>query len=203
MPRVERVEFDLRAAGYALCIIDSGASHADLTDEYAAIPAEMKQAARVFGKEYLRDVDPELFYANLKQVREAAGDRAVLRAMHFFAENERVLHQVEALKANDFGAFLQLVTESGRSSRMLLQNVIPAGGTAHQEVALALDLAEHLLRGRGAVRVHGGGFAGTIQTFVPLDRLSRFKADMEAVLGEGRCHVLSLRSEGGCLAERL
>ena len=202
-PVVEHLDFDFAACGHALCIIDSGADHADLTDEYAAIPREMKAVAAVFGKEVLRQVNPAEFFARLNEVRAAAGDRATMRAMHFFADNRRVADQVAALRAGNFEEFLRLVNESGRSSWLYLQNVVPAGYTAHQELAVALALADHLLAGRGACRVHGGGFAGTIQAFVPLDLLEEFRAGMEAVLGEGSCHVLSIRPEGGILLEEV
>ena len=202
-PVVEHLDFDFAACGHALCIIDSGADHADLTDEYAAIPREMKAVAAVFGKDVLRQVNPAEFFARLNEVRAAAGDRASMRAMHFFADNRRVAEQVAALRAGNFEEFLRLVNESGRSSWLYLQNVVPAGYTAHQELAVALALAEHLLGGRGACRVHGGGFAGTIQAFVPLDMLEEFRAGMEAVLGEGSCHVLSIRPEGGILLEEV
>ena len=202
-PVVEHLDFDLAAQGHALCIIDSGADHADLTDEYAAIPREMKAVAAVFGKDVLREVDEADFLAQLPAVRAKAGDRAALRALHFFAENRRVTAQVDALRAGDFEAFLRLVSESGRSSWLYLQNVVPTGATAHQELALSLALAQRLLNGRGACRVHGGGFAGTIQAFVPLELLDEFKNGMEAVLGVGSCHVLSIRPEGGILLEEV
>lgn len=182
-PLVERVEFDFAHCGYTPCILDSGADHADLTDEYAAIPQEMRSVARCFGKEVLREVNEAEFYAQLKQVREQTGDRAVLRAMHFFDENRRVLEQVQALKNGDFEGFLAGVRASGRSSWMLLQNIIPLGSTAHQQMALAQALCEKLLDGRGACRVHGGGFAGTILAFVPDEMLGQFRSGAEAVLG--------------------
>ena len=200
-PVVEPLDFDFASCGHALCIVNSGADHADLTDEYAAIPREMKAVCAVFGKEHLREVDEDAFYARLREVRAAAGDRAALRAMHFFEDNRRVALQVEALKAKDFSRFLDLVNESGRSSWLYLQNVVPTGSTRHQELALSLALAARLLQGRGACRVHGGGFAGTIQAFVPLDLLDAFRSGMEAVLGEGSCQVLSIRPEGGILLE--
>ncbi len=200
-PMVEKLDFDFSTCGHTLCIIDSGADHADLTEEYAAITREMKSVAAMFDKEVLRDVNKNEFYSRLPELRTSCGSRAVLRAMHFFEENERVRLQVRAIKNDDFSAFLNYVTESGRSSWMLLQNVIPTGSTAHQEVAFALTLAERLLNGRGAVRVHGGGFAGTIQAFVPNDLLPHFKSEIEHVLGEGSCHVLSIRQQGGILAE--
>ena len=145
----------------------------------------------------LREVNEAEFYAQLKQVREQTGDRAVLRAMHFFDENRRVLEQVQALKNGDFEGFLAGVRDSGRSSWMLLQNIIPLGSTAHQQMALAQALCEKLLDGRGACRVHGGGFAGTILAFVPDEMLGQFRSGAEAVLGAGSCHVLSIRQTGG------
>ena len=201
-PIVEKIDLDLTANGYALCIIDSGADHADLTDEYAAITVELKNVCRIFGKEFLRDVDEDEFYANIANVRQVAGDRATLRAMHVFAENKRVEAQKEALRANDFDTFLKYVTESGLSSWRFLQNVTPKGRDEYQEVAFALALSEKLLAGtKGVCRVHGGGFAGTIQAFVPLEILDTFKTEIEKVLGEGKCHVLSVRAEGGVLVE--
>ena len=200
-PIVERMDFDDH--GYAICILDSGADHADLTDEYAAIPKDMKAVAALLGKEVLRDVDEMEFYKKLAELRTACGDRAVQRAMHFFEENRRVQQQVRALKNNDFDAFLEGVRESGRSSQLYLQNITPAGQIDHQEMALTLALAERLLGGRGACRVHGGGFAGTALAFVPKDMLDTFCAGMEAVLGEGACHVLSIREKGGVLLEVL
>ena len=202
-PVVKPLAFDFASTGHSLCIIDTGADHADLTDEYAAIPGELKKVCAVFGQNFLRDVDETEFFARLPEARAAAGDRAVLRAIHVFNENRRVAAQVEALEQGNFEAFLGLVKESGLSSWRFLQNVTPAGYTAHQEVALSLALAEKLLGGRGACRVHGGGFAGTIQAFVPNDLLDSFRSGMEAVLGEGRCHVLSIRKEGGVVLEDL
>ena len=198
-PIVRQVKVDLEKEGYALCIIDSGADHADLTDEYAAIPAEMKAIAASFGKEVLRQVPQEEFYDRLPQLRQDYGDRAVLRAMHFYQDDRRAAAEADALAAGDFNAFLGLAKESGYSSWMYLQNVIPAGWTDHQEMAVALATAERALGGRGAFRVHGGGFAGTIQAFVPLDMLEQFRSQVERVLGEGRCHVLSIRPVGGAV----
>ena len=200
---MEPLDFDFAACGHALCIVNSGADHADLTDEYAAIPREMAAVSAVFGKTHLRQVDEAEFYARLPEVRAAAGDRAALRAMHFFNDNRLVSLEVDALRAGDFARFLELVNESGRSSWLYLQNVIPTGNTLHQELALSLALAARLLKGRGASRVHGGGFAGTIQAFVPLDLLEEFRTGMEAVLGEGSCQVLSIRPEGGVLLEEV
>ena len=196
-PVIEPVAFDFASCGHALCIIDSGADHADLTDEYAAIPGEIKAVAAYFGKEVLTQIDEADFYANIPALRKACGDRAVMRCIHFYQENARVPQQVAALKEGNFDKFLQLVKQSGYSSWMYLQNVIPAGYKAHQDVAVALGLAEHYLAGRGAYRVHGGGFAGTIQAFVPVDMLEQFVSGMDAALGEGACHVLSIRPQGG------
>ena len=200
-PVVTPVDFDFSACGHRLCIIDSGASHADLTDEYAAVPGELAAVSGFFGKAVLRDVPEDAFYAALPELRRTAGDRAVLRAIHVYDENRRVEAQVAALIRGDFQSFLHYVNLSGFSSQNLLQNVIPTGATAHQEVALALALARHLLSGRGACRVHGGGFAGTIQAFVPDDLLEGFRAGMEAVLGQGACHVLAIRKAGGTVLE--
>ena len=196
-PVIEPVDFDFASCGHALCIIDSQASHADLTDEYAAIPGELKAVCAQFGKEVLTQIDEKDFYARMPELRKVCGDRAVLRAVHFYQENARVPKQVAALKAGNFDKFLSLVKQSGYSSYMYLQNVIPAGYKAHQDVAVSLALCEHYLNGRGAYRVHGGGFAGTVQAFVPFDLLEEFKAGIDAVLGQGACHVLSIRPQGG------
>ena len=196
-PVIEPVAFDFGACGHALCIIDSGADHADLTDEYAAVPGEMKAVAKFLGKEVLTEIDEADFFAAIPEIRKACGDRAVMRAIHFYQENARVPQQVAALREGDFDKFLSLVKQSGYSSYMYLQNVIPAGYKAHQDVAVALALCEHYLAGRGAYRVHGGGFAGTVQAFVPYDILDSFVAGIDGALGKGACHVLSIRPQGG------
>ena len=196
-PVIEPVNFDFAACGHALCIIDSQASHADLTDEYAAIPGELKSICAHFGKEVLTQIPEADFFAAIPQLRKICGDRAVMRAIHFYQENARVPQQVAALKDGNFETFLALVKESGHSSYMYLQNVIPAGYKEHQDVAISLALCEHYLNGRGAYRVHGGGFAGTVQAFVPFDILESFRAGLDAVLGQGACHVLSIRPQGG------
>ncbi len=200
-PKVERIDFDLEKNGYALCVVDTGGSHSDLTGEYAAIPAEMRKVASFFGKEFLRDVDEEAFYANLPAVRKAAGDRAVLRAIHFFDDDRLAVREAEALRNGDFESFLRLVTASGLSSQTHLQNVFSAANPAEQGIVLALALIERELDGRGAYRVHGGGFAGTVQAYVPLARLDAFKKTLEAVFGEGSCHVLHVRAVGGVKVE--
>ena len=196
-PVIDKIDFDLAKAGYALCIIDSGADHADLTDEYAAIPTEMREVAAFFGKEVLRQIPADTFFPALPELRGKVPDRAILRAIHIYQENNRVLEQVEALKSGNMDAFLQLVKESGRSSWMYLQNISPTGAVEHQEVAVALALCDVLLQGRGAYRVHGGGFAGTVQAFVPFDMLDAFISGIEAVLGADKCHVLNIRPQGG------
>jgi galactokinase len=196
-PVIEPVDFDFASCGHALCIIDSGADHADLTDEYAAIPGDIKTIAAWFGKDVLTQIPEADFYQAIPSLRKECGDRAVMRAIHFYQENARVPQQVQALKDGDFDRFLSLVKTSGHSSYMYLQNVIPAGYKQHQEVAVALALCEHYLGGRGAYRVHGGGFAGTVQAFVPMDLLDAFRCGIDGALGAGACHVLSIRPQGG------
>ena len=196
-PVIRPVDFDFSACGHALCIIDSHASHADLTDEYAAIPMEIGRVCRHFGKEVLSEIPESEFYAAIPALRAECGDRAVLRCIHFYQDDARVPRQVAALERGDFGRFLELVKESGRSSWMYLQNVIPAGYKEHQDMALSLALCQHYLQGKGAYRVHGGGFAGTVQAFVPFELLDPFRAGIDAALGQGSCHVLSIRPQGG------
>ena len=192
MPVVEKVDYDFAHSGYTLCTIDAGADHADLTDEYAAIPAEMKQVARFFGKEVLREVDEKEFYKEIAELRKETGDRAVLRAIHFFNENRRVQMQVRALKNDNFDAFLHYVNESGMASWTLLQNVTPAGYIEKQDMAFTIALCQQLLAGEGAVRIHGGGFAGTALAFVPNEKFEQFKTAIEAALGSGCCHKLAI-----------
>lgn len=196
-PIVEKVEFDFAHSGYKLCVVDTGGNHADLTGDYAAAPVEMRSVAEALGGKVLRDVTPETFYAALPALRGKCTDRALLRAFHFYADNDRVPRQVAALKTGDFETFKRLVIESGRSSFMYLQNVYTCKNPDEQGLSLALAMSEHLLAGRGAWRVHGGGFAGTIQAFVPEDLLDGYKAAMEAVFGANHCHVLSIRPVGG------
>lgn len=198
-PIVRRVDFDFAAAGHALCILNSGGDHADLTDEYAAIPGEMGAIAAAFGKAVLREVDEGAFFSNLPKLREIAGDRAVLRALHFFGEDRRAAEEADALAVGEFDRFLGLVRASGLSSALRLQNVSASADPRGQAIPVALAAAEEALGGRGAVRVHGGGFAGTIQAFVPRALLPAFESRMEALLGAGMCLVLSIRPEGGCV----
>ena len=196
-PVVRSVSVDLNALGYALCIVDSGASHAALTGEYDSIPQEMRAAAAFFGKTVLREVDEAQVLANLPALRRAAGDRAVLRTLHFYADDRRVQGEADALERGDMDAFLALVNASGRSSWEQLQDITPTGAVGEQAMAVALTMAERALEGRGACRIHGGGFAGTLQAFVPLDHLETFRARMEEALGADCCHVLSIRPVGG------
>ncbi len=199
-PVVRSVAVDLESLGYALCIIDSGASHAALTGEYASIPEEMGAVAAYFGRKVLREVDEAELLRALPELRRAAGDRAVLRAMHFFADDRRSAEEADALERGDIDAFLALVRESGRSSWELAAEHNPPTPGAAKEQAMAVALAVARARARGApapCRVHGGGFAGTIQAFVPLDALESFSAEVEAALGQGSCRALSIRPVGG------
>ena len=196
-PVIEKVDYDFTKSGYALCIVDTGGNHADLTDEYAAIPNEMKAVARELGCQFLRETDEETVLKNAKALREKLGDRAVLRALHYFEENKRVDREIEALDKGDFAAFLDTVLESGDSSYKYLQNVYACVAPAEQGISLALCVAEGILKGKGAWRVHGGGFAGTTQNFVPLDMLDEFAAGIENVFGKGKCHKLFIRPVGG------
>ena len=198
-PKVRSVAVDLASLGYALCIIDSGASHASLTGEYAAVPQEMGAVAAYFGKEVLREVDEAAVIQALPQLRLAVGDRAVLRALHFFGEDRRVAKEADALAQGDMETFLTLVDQSGRSSWELLQNITPAGAVREQAMAVALTVAKRALRGKGACRVHGGGFAGTIQVFVPLSIQAEFQAEVEGALGAGCCHIMRIRPVGGAV----
>lgn len=184
--------------GYAICIVNSGADHADLTQAYADITLEMKAVAQHFGQSVLADVSQHDFMQQIPTLRKAVGDRAVLRALHFFHDTQRAVQQAELLESGDISAFLQLVRESGQSSFMHLQNINVPGQTQQQEVAVALALCENLLDGQGACRVHGGGFAGTVEAFVPLPILPSFEQGIAQMLGEDMCHVVRIRSQGAC-----
>lgn len=198
-PALRRFPLDLTAHGYAFCVLDSRASHADLVADFAAIPREMGQVAACFGRDALRDVPPEEFFAKLPQVREQCGDRAALRAYHFFQEERRVLRQCEALDRGDLPAFLHCVRQSGQSSYLYLQNASNYKDTRFQPLGVLQALAEELLDGQGAVRIQGGGFAGTVEAFVPLDRLEMFTRGIEAAAGPGCCHTVAFRSTGAAL----
>lgn len=196
-PLVEKVEVDFASYGHSLCITDTKGSHADLTDDYAAVPAEMREVAGYFGKEVLREVAQEEFYKEIAGVRKTCGDRSVLRAMHFFAEDRRVEQQVAALREGRFDRFLELIQESGQSSFQYLQNVYTNKDVRHQGVSVGLAVSEHILKGHGVCRVHGGGFAGTIQAFVKNEFVEEYRKALDAVFGEGSCHVLKVRPVGG------
>lgn len=198
-PMVRKLDTSLSTSGYALCIIDSGADHADLTDEYASIPREMGAVAQYLGKPVLREVDESQFWAKLPVLREAVGDRAVLRAIHFFADNRLAEEEAQALEQGDFSCFLSLVECSGLSSALHLQNLSCTTHPQEQALPIAIAAARHLLGSQGAVRVHGGGFAGTIQAYVPQDRMESFRSGMELVLGKGCCHFLRVRPAGGAV----
>ncbi len=195
--KIEKIECDLKAHGYDLVIIDAGADHADLTAEYASIPAEMKSVAAIFGKDVLSEVAESEFYSRIAQVRKNVGDRAVLRAVHFFAETERAVREAESLRRGDFEGFLKLVTESGNSSFKYLQNVYVSGSVRDQAMAYALAVCEKLLSGHGAVRIQGGGFGGTLEAFVPCDMTESFCAGVDAMIGKDIYNVLTIRKDGG------
>lgn len=196
-PVIEKIEVEFERAGYSLCIVDTKGSHDDLTDEYAAIPVEMKQIAAQFGKEHLREVEKKAFYQQLPTLRKTCGDRAVLRAIHFFEENDRVVSQVEALKSGDMDRFLKLVQASGNSSYKYLQNIYVPSNVKEQNMSIALAVSDSILGDNGVCRVHGGGFAGTIQAFVKDAFVETYKEAIEQVFGEGTCHVLKIRKHGG------
>ena len=196
-PVIDAISYDFAASGYNLCIVDTKGNHADLTPEYAAIPVEMKSVAKFFGKSELRDITKEQIIENIAEVRKVCGDRAVARAFHFFDDNERVGKEAAALRGGDINGFLKFVTESGNSSFKYLQNIFATKAPAEQGLVIGLYMSENILAGRGAVRVHGGGFAGTIQAFVPSDMTEEYAEKMEKVFGKGSCYKLYIRPVGG------
>ena len=195
-PIVKKLDFDFTTTGFALVITDTGGNHADLNDEYASLPVEMKSVAKELNASVLREVSLENIVKAIPALRDKTGDRAILRAYHFQGDNQRVVRQVEALERNDFQAFLQMVIESGYSSYMYNQNIFPVNNVREQGVSLALALSEMVLKGKGAWRVHGGGFAGTIQAFVPQELLPAYISTLEHVFGEGSCRKLFIRNTG-------
>lgn len=196
-PIIDKLDFDISAKGYNLCIVNTGGNHADLTDDYASIPMEMKAVAAHFGKNVLREINRDMLVKETPVLREKVGDRAILRAFHFLGENERVAKQKKALVEGDIDAFFYNVIASGRSSFCYLQNVYTTKNLTEQGLSLALCLAEGYLSGkRAAWRVHGGGFAGTIQSFVPSSEVEGFRSLMDSVFGEGTCMVLRIRPVG-------
>ncbi len=196
-PIVQKISLDLSQSGHTLCVVDTGGNHANLTGDYADITLECKAVSECLGVEFLRDADEQKFYENLAEIREKCGDRAILRAMHVFNENKRVLTQKAALKRGDFNTFFVAVKRSGESSYDLLQNVYSPSNPKEQAISLALAITKQFLNGRGAYRVHGGGFAGTIQCYIPNKLFDAYKNMIESVFGAGACVPLFVRSVGG------
>ena len=195
-PHVEKIELDYKKEGYTLCIVDTGGNHSDLTDDYAGISGDLKKISACFGKEVLREVPEEEFLNKVSELRNKVNDRAVLRAFHVFNENKRVLNAKECLKNGKFGEFLSVLKESGNSSFKYLQNVFSTKNPTEQGLVLALLITENILGQKGAYRVHGGGFAGTIQAFVPDDIVDLYVSEMEKIFGEGKCYKLFIRPVG-------
>lgn len=196
-PKIKKFDFDFSKSGHALCIVDTGGSHSDLTDDYAAVRGEMESVAQAMGKDVLREIDFEDFKKAVPSLMGRVSDRALLRAFHFYRENERVEKAIAALESNNFDDFKKVINESGRSSYMYNQNVYTPKNPAEQKISLALCISEGILGVDGAYRVHGGGFAGTIQAFVPAELLEEYKNSIETVFGKGSCHVLIIRPVGG------
>lgn len=197
-PVINKVDFDIAKHGYILCIVDTGGNHADLTGDYASIRLEMNSVAEYFGKNVLRQVDEKEVFENIGEIRKKTGDRAIERAIHFYNENKRVERLANALSDGNFDEFKNIIIESGKSSYMYNQNCFTLSNPDEQPVALALCICEELLKGKGAYRVHGGGFAGTIQAFVPETDAESFVASMRKIFGENSCYILKVRSHGGC-----
>jgi len=197
-PRIRKIDFDFDAQDHSLIVVDTGGTHADLTDDYASVPAEMKSVAQALGVSVCREIDEKSLMARLKQLRSETGDRALLRVLHFLGDNQRVVDQVQALENNNFKLFLRMITESGNSSYKRLQNIISPSSSREQGVALGLALTENYLKeiNAGACRVHGGGFAGTIQVFLPNSTVRDYSELMESVFGEESVHVLRIRPLG-------
>lgn len=196
-PKIESFQFDFEKEGYCICLTDTKGSHAGLTDDYVAIRTEMESVAHEFGASFLRDVDEQAFYEKVPDLRKVCSDRALVRAAHFFSDNKRAIEEAEALQTGDFKRFLSLIRESGASSSIHLQNVYTCKNPTNQEIPLALHLSQRVLGNDGAARVHGGGFAGTIQAFVPLKKSEAYMAEMNRIFGEGACIKLRIRPVGG------
>lgn len=196
-PVTESIDLDIKSFGYTLCVVDTGGNHANLTQDYADITLECKAVSNELGVDFLRDANADLFYSKIADLRKSCGDRAVLRAFHFINEQQRVLDQRSALKSEDFEGFLGMVNASGQSSYDYLQNLYSTSAINEQGLSLAIALTKKFLNGKGACRVHGGGFAGTIQCYIPTDLLDSYKEMIEKVFGQGSCCVLNIRSVGG------
>lgn len=196
-PKVEKIDFDIDDTPYQLCVVDTGGNHSDLTQDYADITVECREISNALGVDFLRDADRGLFVSKIRELRKKFGDRAVLRAIHFFNENDRVFEQKKALKENDIEKFLRLVDDSGESSYKCLQNLFPVSNAKEQGLSLAVVLTKQFLNGKGTARVHGGGFAGTIQCYVPKDKFKEYKNMIESVFGENSCVPLKIRPVGG------
>lgn len=196
-PKIKSFSYDFEKAGYCLCVTDTKGSHADLTEEYIAIRSEMESIAAQFGKEFLRDVDDHQFYREIPQLRKKCSDRAVLRALHFFAENNRAVLEANALLEGNMDSFITLVRESGESSANYLQNFYSCRKPMEQAIPLGVMISRNILGENGAVRVHGGGFAGTIQAFVPTKKVNEYSQEMKRIFGDGSCYILKIRPMGG------
>ncbi len=196
-PYIQKIDIDLNKSGHTLCVVDTGGNHANLTDDYADITHECRVVSECLGVEFLRDANEEEFYKNINSIREKGGDRAILRGIHVFEENKRVITQKSALRRGDFNTFFAAVKRSGESSYDLLQNVYSPSNPKQQEISLALAVTKRFLNGRGACRVHGGGFAGTIQCYIPNAMFDDYKAMIESIFGEGSCLKLYVRPVGG------
>ena len=196
-PKVESFKFDFEEYGYCLCITDTKSSHEDLTNDYVAVPMEMESVALQFGKRFLRDADEEMFYKKIPELREKCSDRAILRAAHFFEENSRAKFEASALRDGNMEYFLELVRKSGDSSATFLQNLYSCSDPENQAITLAIMMSRKLLGDKGAVRVHGGGFAGTIQAFVPVNLANKYITEMNRIFGENACTKMRIRPVGG------
>lgn len=196
-PAIKSFPYDFEKSGYCLCVTDTKGSHANLTDDYVAVRSEMESIAEQFGKAVLRDVDENEFYSSIPELRKKCSDRAVMRAAHFFAENRRAVLEADALSEGNMENFLALVRQSSESSANLLQNLYSCSQPTQQEIPLGIMLSQRILGEKGAVRVHGGGFAGTIQAFVPAEKVNEYSKEMNRIFGDGSCYILRIRPVGG------
>ena len=196
-PEIQKINFDFNSTDHELVITDTKGNHSDLTDDYTAIRTEMEQTAEYFGKKVLRQVDENLFWQNISEIRKKVSDRAVLRAAHFFGDNRRAVLEAKALSENNFSEFLNLVNESGSSSENYLQNLYSCRKATEQAIPIAIMTGKRILNGKGAIRVHGGGFAGTVQAFVPAELVNDYRIEMNRIFGDNSCYILTIRPVGG------